>query len=465
MTIHRRLLVTYFLVTALAVTLLGVYTLSSFEAFFRGTAEADLMARAHILAPAVGEALARGERRLASQLMHASATEGVRVRVIDPQGRLLLSTTLPEDRRITDWQHVPGIPEALAWRTTSGIARGVLAREDRLYVAVPVVHSGQLLGALRTSITLQHFRRRRLLHIQAIILAVVAALGLCTLVSLWLARSLAVPIQAMRDFAVHIAAGEFTAELAVRRSDELGELAAELRRMGQQLSTAEADRRAFLANVAHELRTPVTNVQVTVDALSGGAAEDDALRERFLHAAHKELDRLRRLVEDLLELGRLEAGAVTLASDPVSLPALVRHTVQALGPRFHAKSMRVTTDLPDLILAGDDPRLTQVLMIVLDNAVKHAPSGSTVFITGDREGGMARLRIRDEGLGVPPEDLDRIFEQFYTGDPSRAGRGLGLGLSIARRIVRAHGGSITAASAPGEGTTFTLLLPLHPLQG
>ncbi|HEY9693614.1 MAG TPA: ATP-binding protein [Oculatellaceae cyanobacterium] len=228
--------------------------------------------------------------------------------------------------------------------------------------------------------------------------------------------------------------------------------------MSERLVALEQERRAFLANVSHELRTPVSNVLVTAEALRNGAAEEPELRDRFLGIVEDETKRLSRLIHDLLDLGRLEAGITAIEKQPLNLRKLINQAIRAMESRMQAKGVVICKNVPDVILQGDPERLLQAFMNVLDNAIKHSEENSHVYVGGKIEGMQIAVQICDTGSGISEQDLPHIFEQFYTTDRSRSGSGTGLGLAIARRIVEAHGGSITASSTPGQGAMFTICL-------
>jgi signal transduction histidine kinase len=231
--------------------------------------------------------------------------------------------------------------------------------------------------------------------------------------------------------------------------------------MSERLASLDQERRAFLANVSHELRTPISNVLVTVEALRGGAASDPAVRDRFFQNVEDETKRLSRLIGDLLDLGRLETGVTHLEKQNIPLASLISRAVRAVETRMQNSQISAHVNVADLQVQGDSERLLQAFLNLLDNAIKHSTPNSRIFITAYKQDKQAVVTIRDQGQGIKDSDLPRIFEQFYTGDRSRQGRGVGLGLAIAKRIIEAHGGSITANSKFGEGATFTIYLPLQ----
>ncbi|MCC2670117.1 MAG: histidine kinase,HAMP proteinhistidine kinase [Armatimonadetes bacterium] len=464
MSIRWKLLLLSLGPTALAAGLLMVYGLWSFQDFFLETTRSDLTARAAVLAQSVGESLGSGDAAHAAVLAERSAAgAGVRARVISLDGRLLTSSQLDLDRQLTDWKSVPGIPEALAGRTTSGIGHGLLASGERLFVALPVTRGGRIVGAARMSLSLEQYNRQLRRNLRGQLLALLAILLGCAAVCAGLARSLSEPIHDMGRFAARVGSGHFGDVLEHRRHDELGLLAAELSRMSEQLAAADNTRRALLANVTHEFLTPVTNVQVTLEALQAGAAVDPDLRDRFLQNAYDEMERLKNLLLDLLDLGRLEAGVALLRLRECSLAEVLHRSVRAVESRLRLGGVTAVVAGTDATVSVDGERLQQAILAVLDNAIKHSASGSVIELTIEPGEQWVRIRIRDQGPGIGAADLPHVFEPFFVGDESRSGRGTGLGLAIAHRITHMHGGSISAAAEAGAGAEFTLELPRHAI--
>jgi signal transduction histidine kinase len=463
--IYRKLFVTYLALTALGTSILAGYILWSFYGYFMRTRQADIEAWSTALSESVADALEENEpKRVKLLIERYGARESVTLRFFTPDGRLLYTSAPEIDRHVTDWSKVPGISEAVQKKTVQGVAKGILSNDDRLFLARPVTRNGQVLGVLRMSITLAQFQRQYRTIIFTIFGTLLFTVLVCALISEWLARNMARPIQAMRNFAIEVGRGHLGGRLNIRQDDELGELAGELNRMSQRLASLDKERRAFLANVSHELRTPVSNVSVTLEALADGAVEEPDLRDRFIQTAQDETARLSRLIQDLLDLGRLEAGVTPLEQQPLALADVVNRAVRAMELRMRSKSVGINVEVPDVQLQGDPERLLQAFLNVLDNAIKHSVSDSMVFVTGKLEGSQVAVQIQDQGPGINDCDLPHIFEQFYTADRSRKGTSTGLGLAIARRIVEAHGGAIEANSkGKGKGATFTIRLPFDAL--
>lgn len=459
-TIHAKLLATYLLLTTLGTSLMASYILWSFYAYFMQTRQVDLENWTTALSESAADALeVKNLQRVEVLVKRYGAPQTVTLRIFNQEGRLL-ATSDPRDKQVTDWYKVPGVWEALQNRPVQGITKGLFSTEDRLYIARPISRDGQLLGVLRMSITLEQVQRQFTKVIWSVLGTLAMIILICALISTRLARSLSKPIEVMRNFAIRLGSGHFGDTLLLHENNELDQLAAELNRMSERLASLDQERRVFLANVSHELRTPISNVQVTIDALQSGAYEEPQLRDRFFQTISNEIKRLSQLIHDLLDLGRLEAGVTQLEQQMFSIGGLIHRAVNATEPRMQALGISVQVNVVDISIEGDPERLLQAILNVLDNAIKHSAPNSQVFISGYKQGKQAVLEIRDQGQGISESDLPHIFEQFYTTDPSRKGNGNGLGLAIAKRIIEAHQGTITASSVASQGATFTICLPL-----
>jgi two-component system phosphate regulon sensor histidine kinase PhoR len=225
----------------------------------------------------------------------------------------------------------------------------------------------------------------------------------------------------------------------------------------------ETVRRDFVANVSHELRTPIASLKAMVEALEAGAMNDPAATRDFLTRMHGEVDGLAQLVAELLTLSRVESGEERPRPEPVEPIELVRPAVARLGALAGRSSVSLELDLPSRLpsVLADREKIGQVLTNLLHNAIKFTPAGGRVVVGAASEDGAVRFEVRDTGVGIARDEVDRVFERFYKSERSRAGGGTGLGLAIARHIVDAHGGSIAAKSeGPGRGSTFSFTLPV-----
>jgi signal transduction histidine kinase len=294
------------------------------------------------------------------------------------------------------------------------------------------------------------------------LVAAAVSLVLSALVGLMLARAIAHPVRELTRAAHHLAQGDFDYPLDANSPGELGDLARSFRSMSGDLRRMLQARADLVTNVSHELRTPLTAVKGLVETLRDGAVDDLDARDKFLASIENETDRLIRLVNDLLTLSRADAQALALRRERFDLTDLARSCAEGLGTRAAARQVSLVVDGPSVHVNADPDRIRQVLVNLLDNALRFSPPGETVRVSVIPSPGSVTVSVQDRGPGIPTEEQARVFERFYRGDKSRARKGdsgAGLGLSIAQTLVQAHGGSITLETAPGQGATAQFTLP------
>jgi signal transduction histidine kinase len=274
-------------------------------------------------------------------------------------------------------------------------------------------------------------------------------------------RNALTPVRSLTRAARQLGSGDLSHRVAVDRGDEVGELAQTFNDMADGLEHAEQQRRTLTADVAHELRTPLSNLQGYLEAIKDGVLEAD---QATIENLYQQVMHLSRLVEDLRMLALAEAGYLSLYRAPEKVDEMVSATVAAFRPRASEKQIALSVDcapgLPPVF--ADRTRIGQVLANLIENAITYTPEGGTVKVTALANGpGGVRVVVEDSGVGIPADKLPLVFERFYRVDPSRARStgGAGLGLTIAKRFVEAHGGKIRAESEAGKGTRFTVELP------
>ena len=291
--------------------------------------------------------------------------------------------------------------------------------------------------------------------IQAGIAGFAFALVLAALISRHIAR----PLQRVAEAATAVARGDYSAQAPVSGPPEARSLAQSFNRMTAQVLATNTAQRDFLGNVSHDLKTPLTSIKGYAQAIMDGAAEDTGAAAQIIH---EEASRLNRMVVELTDLERLQTGKLSMASESIDMAQLCEGVVQSLTVVAERRRIQLElTAAPGAWIIGDGDRLAQVLMNLISNALKYTPAGGSARVTVEREGAGAVVSIRDSGIGIPPEDLARVFERFYQVDKARGPqRGTGLGLAIAREIVEAHGGSISVESGGrGHGAEFRVWLP------
>jgi signal transduction histidine kinase len=322
----------------------------------------------------------------------------------------------------------------------------------------PIGHSGERLALVAS---LDHLDAA-IAGFRSLVAEFTVAAAVITFLAGWLLAGRALrPVTTLRATAQGIAdSRDFGRRVpGTGGEDELGQLAATFNGMLAGLEQTYQAQQRFVADASHELRAPLTAIQANLELLEGQPALSPEDRQAAVHEANGEVHRLSALVADLLALARADAG-VPLLHQRVELDRVLLEAVGAVRPRVPGPQVRIDTLEPSFV-DGDPDRLKQLLLILLDNAVKYTPGEGTVTAGLRGAEGIAELTVADTGIGIPPDDLPHVFERFYRADPARrrdAG-GTGLGLSIAKWIVEQHGGSIDITSAVGQGTVVTVRLP------
>lgn len=272
-----------------------------------------------------------------------------------------------------------------------------------------------------------------------------------------LAQRLTSPLKELTTAARRVAAGELDQRVHVKASQEVEELADAFNTMASNLAQSSELRRNLMTDVAHELRTPITSMQVHLEAVLDGAVAAD---EQTIAVLHAETVRLADLVEELRDLSLAEAGQLQLNREELDLGEIAYDEARVLRPRFDRArvGLAVETEGTASRVAADRRRMAQVLRNLLENALAHTPEGGTVTARITEEQGLVVMSVADTGPGIAAKDLPFVFERFYRANESAEG-GSGIGLTIARRLVQAHGGTLDARSAPGEGTEMIARLP------
>ena len=298
-----------------------------------------------------------------------------------------------------------------------------------------------------------------------IVMGILIGTAIGVVAGLALTRAVLRPLDRMVRTAEAIAAGDLDRRLRLPQgSNEVARLGHSFDHMVDRLGSALDAQKRFVADASHELRTPLTSMEGLSEMLLMGADQGDTkVVQRTVRSIHSELGRLGRLVTDLLTLSRLDS-TVPLRLQSVDLGKLLAEVAEQMGPLAEAKGVRlVVTTAGTVVAQGEPDKLKQVVLNLTDNAIRYTPEGSEVRLVAvaDPAAGRARIEVRDAGPGIPPQDLPHIFDRFYRGDLSRARAtgNTGLGLAIARAIVEAHSGTISAESVPGEGAVFRVVLP------
>ena len=340
-----------------------------------------------------------------------------------------------------------------------------------MIVAVPIPNGdGTVTGAIILNAPVQGLNNFLTQIYWAIALTGLLALALTLFVVRRLSGGIVRPLREMEETAASMAEGRYDRRVEVTTQDEVGQLGASLNTLAQELSNfvarteqMEKLRRDFVANVSHELRTPLTIIRGYTEALRDGTVTDPEKTARFHQLIVGETERLERLIADLLDLSRLQANQYEMELEPVPLPEIVDSVVAMLRGKAEAAGVLLSWQGERSLapIRGNGDRLVQLLLILLDNALKYTPAQGKISVSLTQDAQQVILAVTDTGAGIPAEDLPLIWERFYKVDKAhtRENHGTGLGLSIAREIIDRHNAQVSVTSESGAGTTFTIRFP------
>jgi Signal transduction histidine kinase len=293
--------------------------------------------------------------------------------------------------------------------------------------------------------------------LRPVVLTGLVGLALAVLIALGLAQWISSPLKRIGLAADAVAAGLYK-PITPTGPDEVRLLANSFNRMTQRVQDAIQSQRDLVANVSHELKTPLTSIQGFTQAILDGVSLNPEEIHQAAEAIFDESNRMSRLVQDLVTLARLETEMADLHRTPVDISALVRGVTEKFRPQAVKDGVQLNLDVPDLNwLLGDEDRLVQVITNLVDNAIKYTPAGGVVGISARPRGNTIEIRVADTGVGIDPVDRERIFQRFYRADRSQPGTGLGL--AISRQIVQSHGGTIHVEGNTPRGSVFIVELP------
>ena len=403
-------------------------------------------------------------------LLFSTADQAERILVVDTGAEEIVFDTAGNDDWIGD--RLTGVqqPQSMALTNAArGSIFGTFIHSDGsrwLVFAEPNIALGRaLIFYAQPEPTAGEFFRE--FFLQPLIVAGVLALLLAVLLAAVISRSVSGPLRTMASAAEAIARGDYDQRVPQKGPEEVRRVAESFNSMAAQVKSSQQAQRDFVANVSHDLRTPLTAISGWSQALLDGAAELPEDRQRAAETIHDEAGRMARLVNELLELARLESGQLQMTKQRVDLGAVLADVHRGQLPRARARQIDLTLDAPaGLTVMGDPDRIVQIFTNLADNALAYTLPGGSVGLLARVDGDWVEGSVSDTGPGIPEEEMSRVFERFYRLEKSRArgetGRGSGLGLAIVRELVAAHNGRINVSSEVGRGSTFKVRLPKAP---
>ena len=386
----------------------------------------------------------------------------LRVTLINAEG-VVLCDSEANSLQMDNHKKRPEVSKALAGLTGSGIRFSNTVKASLLYVAVPL-NTSEGTWVIRTARPLAAIDELLKEVFQKLIAVTVLLVFAVFLVSIFVFRKTNPPLYEIRQGAERFARGEFDRKLPDYQVKEISQLATAMNQMATKLDRLENMRREFVANVSHELKTPVTTIKGFTETLIDGAKDDAADLERFLDIISRQTDRLSDIIDDLLTLSRLESAPLSevLALDWHDLCEILQESSEVCQSRAENKSIVLRVDCRSPVhIHVDRSLLMQAIVNLIDNAIKYSPDDTRVNISARIDANHVRIDVSDEGPGIMEVHIPRLFERFYRADKARSRKlgGTGLGLAIVKHIASVHGGEVGVRSSVGNGSTFTILLP------
>ena len=399
---------------------------------------------------------------LEATLQSAAADAEGRILLIDAEAKIQLDTlSLAEGTRTA-------VPEAITVLSGSAPhAFGIHPVDGEEYAALcaaAMMEDEEVIGAVLLSTPVTELRMAIQTVEKQLMTVFIVVAAAASIAALIFAVTLTAPIKALNRTIRRMGKGDLSARVHVRTSGELKALADSYNAMAEKIENFDQSRSQFVQNASHELKTPLATMKLLLENLIYQPDMPAELRAEFMQDMNHEIDRLSGIITDLLTLTQMDEKSAALRMDRVNLSALCEDTLHAHQVAADKAKLTLQGDIEsEVFLQGDESKLSQVVYNLIDNAVKYTPAGGLVAVTLTADSREAVLTVRDNGIGIPEQDIAHIFDRFYRVDKarSRATGGTGLGLSIVRQMVQLHGGEITVTSAANEGSVFTVTLPIR----
>ena len=387
----------------------------------------------------------------------------LRVTIINTKGIVLCDSEVDASTMGNHAQR-PEISQALSGQRGSSTRFSATLQTEMLYLAIPRFKSEKVVAVIRTAIPLLSIGDLLDELYRQLVALIIVLLAIVSMVIINIYRKISQPLAEIVDEANHFAQGDFSSALPDYDIKEIAELSGALNRMAGQLDRLENLRQDFVANVSHELKTPIATIKSYVETLLDGAQHDPADLERFLNIVLKQNDRLADIVDDLLTLSRLESAPITqiLALNENDACHLLHFSAENCQARADARNIVININCnKNIAIQADHSLMTQALVNLIDNAIKYSGENKTITLSAEIVNDQVQLSVSDEGPGIAEEHIPRLFERFYRVDKSRSRRvgGTGLGLAIVKHIVHIHGGQVNVSNNGTVGCSFRIVLP------
>lgn len=465
-----KILSAYVFLILIAILVLRFFVGSELEKYYSTRISATLLNNAALAGDILRDDIAgRRHGAVRAGVSELAKTLDLRVTIIDPEGEVLADSERDYESMDSHLGRQEVIDAISAGSGEASRFSNTLKLYMR-YVAIPVRQGDKTLGVIRLAKPLTEIRDELRIIDRVFIIGGVIALLVTFMIGYVVSRNISDPLRKMEETTRSIAGGDLSKRLDIRTKDELGGLSGSFNSMADELQVKidnlekmDRVRTDFVANVSHELKTPLTSIRGFIETLEDGAIDDRETALRFLSIIRKHSERLGNIINDLLSLAEIEDIKEKVSLDEVDLKILTDEVIWGFGHAVSIKEQILTVDYQgkDFFIKADSDKIEQVLVNLVDNAIKYTGQKGRINCSLFEEQDSVMLVIEDSGIGIDKEHLDRIFERFYRVDKarSRESGGTGLGLSIVKHILALHDGHIDIDSTPGKGTKVTVILP------
>jgi len=465
--IFRRLLFSFLATVLLGLGVSGILISMSAREYFYDTKKEELLRMAKNVNAAILER-PRVDKKLLDILEEKDKTYDTRIWLFNQEGKIVATST--KDEVVIGKSVAISIADNVLHGKNAVTELKIEGLDDpMLSVSVPWGEGEKIYGGIILHAPLEGIERTFAQMRETILWATLFGVLLSTAMVSYLSWSISRPLRTIERTAAEIGRGNYAERVQVHTSDEINDLAQTINTMAEKLEMVEQERHHleqvrndFLANVSHELRTPLTAVQGFLEALQDGLVEEEEARQKYYAVMYSETMQINRLVDDLMDLMKLENNEVTLAKFPVDVQELLGKIAFAFHPESEEKGIRLEVEVPEELpkIYADRDRVGQIIKNLVKNALKFTEEGE-IRLSATAEEHWVRIRVADTGVGISSDDLNRIWERFFKVDRGRSkkNKGTGLGLAIVKELVELHDGKCSVESIPGEGSTFTVWLP------
>lgn len=457
---RRHVVMHYFIVVFLTIAIVEFIFLVAIQAYHYNTISNYLSnlaeARTKYYQKFVGLSYAENEMNFLPDLLKMFAIQNTELQILNSKGEVLISSSgFQVDKGVM----TSDVTQALKNDTGRWVGKQFDTGEQVMAVSVPLRAQGDSLFLLRYVTSLESVNKK-IMSITLIAIGIgLVVLTVVLLISFGLANSIVKPLRNITSVSAEMAKGRFDVRVQGNYRFEMGELASTLNYMAEEIVRSDQLKNDFISSISHELRTPLTGIKGWTETIVSGNFNDPEETKLGMTIIAKETDRLIGLVEELLDFSRIQQKEVKLHQESVDIDSLVNETMLQLRNKAGQKQVRFSINVsgvPEPVI-GDQNRLKQVFLNIMDNAVKFSDPQTNIFVHIEHEPQQCSITVRDTGIGIPQEHVQKVTEKFYQVNPS--GGGTGLGLAITRELIEQHNGVLDISSISGEGTSVTVTLP------